>query len=146
MNTPSKNQKRHLVTMSGSRWQTAALVGALAALSISSGGGCKKASSSLESVTPGTPQAPRKVAVQVSNQGFTPARIAGRPGESLVLVFSYNKSAGECGREVVLPAQNLRATLSEDKPSELALTLPTGTGEVTFTCGMNMLRGAIILE
>ena len=37
MNTPSKNQKRHLVTMSGSRWQTAALLGALAALQLVSG-------------------------------------------------------------------------------------------------------------
>ena len=52
----------------------------------------------------------------------------------------------ECGREVVLPSQNIKKTLTEEKPTEIALHLPQEKGEVTFTCGMNMLRGAIVVE
>ena len=55
-------------------------------------------------------------------------------------------TAGECGREVVLPSQNIKKTLTEDQPTEIALHLPQEKGEVTFTCGMNMLRGAIVVE
>jgi FAD/FMN-containing dehydrogenase len=50
------------------------------------------------------------------------------------------------GREVVLPSQNIKKTLTEEKPTEIALHLPQEKGEVTFTCGMNMLRGAIVVE
>jgi len=109
------------------------------------GGGCRKAEAPTV-ITPGTPAAPRRVEVTVSNQGFTPARIPGRPGESLTLVFRYQKSAGECGREVLVPGQNVHVTLSEDKPVEVVMSLPATKGEVGFTCGMNMLRGAVVVE
>ena len=90
---------------------------------------------------------PREVHVKVSDQGYTPKRIAGRPGEQLKLVFHYEPSAGACGREVVLPAgaQPQRATLSPEKPVTVALALPQ-KGELTFTCGMNMLRGTVVVD
>ena len=94
----------------------------------------------------GTPQSPRRVELKVSNQGFQPARVRGHAGESLTLVVRYDKSAGECGKEIVLPAQKVRVTLTEQQPAEIALVLPTEKGEVSFTCGMDMLRGAIIVE
>ena len=121
--------------------RVAGFLGVLAGGLLSSG--CRKAEPPIQ---PGTPSAPRRVEVTVSNQGFTPARIVGKPAESLTLVFRYQKSAGECGREVVLPAQNVHVTLSEGQPTEVALTLPTTKGEVSFTCGMNMLRGAVLIE
>jgi plastocyanin domain-containing protein len=111
------------------------------------GSGCQKARPGAASgARPGTPEAPRRVEVTVSNQGFTPARVPGRPGESLTLVFKYEKSAGECGRQVLVPTQQKSVTLSEDKPTEVALTLPPTAGEVGFTCGMHMLHGAIVIE
>ena len=121
------------------------LVVGLGLAALSGSGGCKKAEAPAV-IQPGTPAAPRRVAVTVSNQGFTPARVPGKPGESLTLVFHYQKSAGECGREVVVPGHNVHVTLAEDKPVEVALTLPATTGEVGFTCGMNMLRGAVVIE
>ena len=98
------------------------------------------------SVTPGTAPSPRRVEVQVSNQGFVPSTVSGSRGEALKLVFRYDPSAGECGREVVLPSQNLRVTLTEKEPVEIALTLPTDSGTVQFTCGMNMLQGRIVVQ
>lgn len=105
--------------------------------------GCRKSD---QAVPAASGAGPRRIEVTVSNQGFTPPRVVGRPGEDLTLSFRYDKSAGECGREVVLPAQNIKKTLTEDKPTEIALHLPQEKGEVTFTCGMNMLRGAIVVE
>lgn len=108
------------------------------------GSGCRKPEA--PAGPRGTPEAPRSVEVKVSSQGFTPARIKGQPGETLRLRFRYDPSAGECGREVVLPSQNVRVTLTEQQPVEVALSLPSQKGEVGFTCGMNMLRGAIVVE
>lgn len=115
-----------------------------AAALVVSAGGCRKQGQDLG--PPGTPASPRRIELAVSNQGFQPARIRGRPGESITLVVRYDKSAGECGREVVLPAQKVRVALSEQQPTEIALTLPRDKGEVGFTCGMDMLRGAIVVE
>jgi len=106
------------------------------------GSGCRKS----EQPPSSTGGGPRHIEVTVSNQGFTPPRIVGRPGEDVTLSFRYEKSAGECGREVVMPSQNIKKMLTEDKPTEIALHLPQEKGEVTFTCGMNMLRGAIVVE
>lgn len=116
----------------------------LSAAALVTAGGCNKQEPALGPV--GTAASPRRVELSVSNQGFKPARIRGRPGESITLVVRYDKSAGECGREVVLPAQKIRVSLTEQQPTEIALTLPRDKGEVGFTCGMDMLRGAIVVE
>lgn len=90
------------------------------------------------------PGQPRRVDIRVSNQGYTPARIAGRAGETLTLAFHYEVSAGECGREVLVPGQP-KLSLTADKVSEVAVRLPP-KGELTFTCGMNMLTGTLIVQ
>ena len=94
----------------------------------------------------GTAQSPRRIEINVSNQGYTPGEVRGFAGEAVTLVFRYDPSAGECGREVVLPAQNVRVTLTEKAPAEIALTLPTTPGSVEYACGMNMLHGRIQVE
>lgn len=90
---------------------------------------------------------PRRIDIKVSNLGYTPSRVAGRPGERLQLAFHYQASAGECGREVLLPkgATPGRLALVADRPGEARLTLPA-KGELQFTCGMNMLRGILLVE
>jgi plastocyanin domain-containing protein len=114
--------------------------------------GCNKPAPPPEQAPPpqaGSPQGgPRRVDVKVSNLGYTPARIPARPGESLVLVFRYDPSAGACGKEVVVPSGNevIKRELTADKPVEIALTLPADKKEITFTCGMNMLTGKIVLQ
>ncbi len=97
---------------------------------------------------PGTAAAPRHVEITVSNLGYMPARILGRPGEELLLVFRYSPSAGECGREVVLlnPKGPVRLTLSAERPVEVAMSLPKDRSEVGFTCGMGMLRGTLVVQ
>lgn len=95
----------------------------------------------------GTAERPRSIDVTVSNLGYRPASISGRPAETLRLVFHYESSAGECGREVVLPQKNVRLTLKEQQPAEVTLTLPAARGEVVeWSCGMNMLHGKILVD
>ncbi len=94
----------------------------------------------------GTAESPRRVDITVSNLGYTPSSISGRPGEPLRLIFHYEPSAGECGHEVMLPKQNLKVVLSEKQPVEIPLTLPMDRGEVEWSCGMGMLHGKIIVE
>lgn len=140
------HRSRGLATTARTMAQTKLFAALLTALliAVGLGGGCKRPAPTLG--PRGTPEAPRLVEVKVSNQGFTPARIKAQPGESLRLLFRYDPSAGECGREVVLPSERVRVTLSEQQPTEIALNLPSQAGEVGFTCGMNMLRGAIVVE
>lgn len=94
---------------------------------------------------PGTAEKPRRVEVKVSNLGYTPARILGRPGEALLLAFRYEQSAGECGREVVVPGAP-KQRLEVGKVAEIPVKLPAAKGELRFTCGMDMLSGVLVAE
>ena len=93
----------------------------------------------------GTIDKPRSVDIKVSNLGFTPASIRGRAGETLQLSFFYDPSAGACGREVIVPKENVRVELSEKQPVAVKVTLPP-SGEVAWSCGMAMLHGKIVVE
>lgn len=95
-------------------------------------------------VVAGTPEKPRDVDIKVSNLGYTPSQVSGRPGETLRLIFHYEPSAGECGREVSLPRDNVRVTLTDNAPAFVTTKLPAA-GEVEWSCGMNMLHGKIVV-
>jgi plastocyanin domain-containing protein len=97
-------------------------------------------------IVAGTPDKPRDVDITVSNQGYTPKEVMGRPGETLRLVFHYEASARECGREVVLPKDNVRVTLTDKQPVAVTTQLPAAPGEVVWSCGMDMLHGKIVVQ
>jgi hypothetical protein len=89
-----------------------------------------------------TTEAVREVEVVVDN-GYQPSRIEVRPGERVRLRF-IRRDYGGCTREVVFPTLNLRRELPTDQPVVIDLpVLPVG--ETTFQCGMNMLRGSIVV-
>lgn len=88
---------------------------------------------------------PRRIDIQVGKFAYKPERITGKPGEPVVLVFHYSRDSGECGHELLLPDQR-KLVLDPDKPTEVAMTMPTDKKELGFTCGMNMLRGTIVVE
>lgn len=52
---------------------------------------------------------------------------------------------GSCGREIVFPWLDLRRTLPLDVP--VTVDLPAlAPGEYEYSCGMNMMRGTIVVE
>ena len=85
----------------------------------------------------------RRIDVEAGKEGYDPERIAGKPGEKLMLVFKRTVE-GECLRELKTPEGKL-IELPMNKPIEVAVTLPA-QGELTFACGMDMFRGTVVVE
>jgi RND family efflux transporter MFP subunit len=82
--------------------------------------------------------------VVVGEQGFEPAKLSLRAGVPTRLTF-VRTTDKTCATEVVFPSLNIRRTLPLKEPVEIAFT-PANTGEIAFACGMNMLRGTILVE
>lgn len=85
----------------------------------------------------------RHVAVEANKEGYTPDKIAGKPGEKLVLVFTRTADS-ECISQLKAPDGKL-VDLPMNKPVEVAVTVPQ-TGEVGFACGMDMFHGVVVAQ
>jgi plastocyanin domain-containing protein len=85
----------------------------------------------------------RRVDVAASMNGYNPERIAGKPGEKLMLVFTRTVE-GECLSQVKTPDGKV-VDLPMNKPVEVAVTVPD-KGELTFACGMDMFKGTIVAQ
>ncbi len=116
--------------------------------------GCKKhddaAPAATAAATTATPTAGttgadgiRRIAIEANEKGYTPARIEGKPGEKLVLVFTRTLD-GEC-LEKVKVAGGEPIDLPKDKAVDVPVTVPD-SGEVKFACGMDMFTGVIVAK
>jgi plastocyanin domain-containing protein len=85
----------------------------------------------------------RRVEIAVSEKGYVPERIAGKPGEKLNLVFTRTVE-GECLAKLKAPDGKL-VDLPMNKPVEVAVTVPD-KGELAFACGMDMFHGTIVAQ
>ena len=83
----------------------------------------------------------RRIDVEANKDGYTPERIAGKPGEKLMLVFKRTIEA-DCLSQLKTPEGKL-VDLPMNKPVEVAVTVPD-KGELTFACGMDMFHGTIV--
>ncbi len=84
------------------------------------------------------------IRITVSSGGYEPGRINVRRGRPVRLAF-YRADANNCGGEVVFPALNLRRNLPVGETTVVEVT-PRESGELNFTCGMNMFRGALVVQ
>ncbi|MBK7706850.1 MAG: cupredoxin domain-containing protein [Acidobacteria bacterium] len=50
-----------------------------------------------------------------------------------------------CGDELVFPKLNIKKTLPVGEPVLVEFT-PTESGDLAFQCGMDMMRGKIVVE
>ena len=85
----------------------------------------------------------RRIDVMASINGYNPERIAGKPGEKLMLVFTRTIE-GECLAQLKTPDGKL-IELPMNKPVEVAVTVPQ-TGELAFACGMDMFKGTVVAQ
>ena len=83
------------------------------------------------------------IKVTLSSKGYEPARIEAKKGQPIKLAF-YRADAENCGGEVVFPSQGIRKKLPVGQTTVVEVT-PKETGELAFTCGMGMLRGALVV-
>ena len=87
---------------------------------------------------------PRRVEIQLDERGYHPDRVPVRPGETVTLVFTRTAAAG-CGGTIVIPSRDIRRELPVGHAVEITLTV-RGREELTFTCGMGMYRGALVVD
>ncbi len=76
--------------------------------------------------------------------GYTPNTISIPQGKTTTLTFT-RKDPSSCLEEVVLPDFNIRKSLPLNKSVSIALT-PQKIGTFTYSCGMNMYHGRIVVR
>jgi RND family efflux transporter MFP subunit len=82
--------------------------------------------------------------VVVNEQGFEPGKVALRARTPARITF-LRTTDKTCGTEVVFPSLSIKRALPLNQPVEIEFT-PARTGEIAFACGMNMLRGTVIVD
>jgi len=82
--------------------------------------------------------------VVVSENGFTPQEISYKQGQPLKLAF-YRADDKNCGSEVVFKDLNIKKKLPVGKV--VLVDVPTDkAGEFSFACGMDMMKGKIVVQ
>jgi plastocyanin len=96
------------------------------------------------SASPTQGSAPEGPRVTVSDQGFQPARVTVRSGTPTRITFVRTSDA-TCATEVAVPSLKIKRALPLNQAVTLEFT-PEKTGDIEFVCGMNMLRGTIVVQ
>lgn len=102
------------------------------------------ACSGKSSDAPPLPAGATEIAITVDDKGYHPAEAKAPPGKPVRLVFTRTTDAG-CGQQLVFPDQKIRKDLPLREPVAVDITMPA-SGKVGFACGMDMYRGAVVVE
>lgn len=86
----------------------------------------------------------REVTITVDGKGYHPAVVRAAAGSTLRLSFLRTADDG-CGQQLMFPTLDVRKDLPLDEPVVVEVKVPA-TGTVAFTCGMDMLQGAVVVE
>jgi plastocyanin domain-containing protein len=86
----------------------------------------------------------REVTITVDGKGYHPAVVRAPAGSTLRLSFVRTADDG-CGQQLVFPTLDVRKDLPLDEPVVVEVKVPA-TGTVAFSCGMDMLQGAVVVE
>ncbi len=82
--------------------------------------------------------------IEIIAKGYKPANVKLRRGVPARLTFVRTTDA-TCVREIVLSYFNVRRELPLNEPVVVSFT-PRKRGSFTFACGMNMMRGELIVR
>jgi RND family efflux transporter MFP subunit len=104
-------------------------------------GGATPSASSLQGDAQATTQSAKIV---VNEQGFAPAKVSLRAGTPARLTF-VRTTEKTCATEVVFPSLKVKRALPLNEPVMIELT-PSKTGDIAFVCGMNMLKGVVVVQ
>jgi membrane fusion protein, heavy metal efflux system len=91
----------------------------------------------------GVPE-PQSGKVLVTEKGYEPAKLTVRKGQPARITF-VRTTDKTCGTEVVFPSLNIRRPLPLNEPVVIEFTAKT-SGDIGFVCGMNMLRGTVVVQ
>ncbi len=76
--------------------------------------------------------------------GYTPDTIVVQAGKPVRLQF-YRDETADCSERVVFPAFGIDVALPAFQTTAVEFT-PSEAGEFPFRCGMNMLKGLLVVE
>lgn len=82
--------------------------------------------------------------VVITDKGYSRTSIVLRRGVPTRLTFLRQTDA-TCATEVVIPAYGIRRSLPLNTSIAVSFT-PKRSGEFNFTCGMNMMRGKLVVQ
>jgi plastocyanin domain-containing protein len=82
--------------------------------------------------------------VKITARGYEPYVLKFRRGIRTRITFVRITDA-RCANEVVFPEFGIQRELPLNQPVVVILT-PTKKGEFSFSCGMNMMRGKLIVQ
>ncbi len=95
----------------------------------------------------GGDKAARRIEISVTEEGFSPKRLAVKKGEPVTLVFT-RRTDHTCAKDVVIyldDDKTVSRKLPLNQPVEVAVTFAK-SGERGFACSMKMHGGAIMVE
>jgi hypothetical protein len=84
------------------------------------------------------------IRINVTASGYEPSQISVKRGQPVKLAF-FRTDAQNCAGTVVFPQFNISRELPTGQPVIIELT-PGDAGELSFTCGMGMYRGVLVVE
>lgn len=122
---------------------------ALLALALSA---CSKPGAEAEATQPAAPaqasqaDAPipkdaKRIEIAVTDEGFSPASIDVKKGETVVLRFNRTTKS-ECLKAIEIPDLGIKKDLPMNTPVEVAIT-PQKEGKMVLQCWMAMVKAAI---
>ena len=86
----------------------------------------------------------QEATIKVTEKGYEPAELKLRLGVPARVTF-VRETNNTCGTEVILPEYDIERALPLDEPVVIEFT-PQKSGEFVFTCGMNMLKGRLVIS
>lgn len=84
------------------------------------------------------------IRINVTASGYEPSQVSVKRGQALKLAF-YRTDAQNCAGTVTFPQLNISRELPVGQPVVIELT-PQEAGDVSFTCGMGMYKGTLVVE
>ena len=84
------------------------------------------------------------ITVRVDGSGYHPSRIAAAPGSDVTLAFI--RTTDECcGQQLKIPSLNITRDLPLNQSVAVQVHVPP-SGQLGFTCGMDMYRGSVVVH
>jgi hypothetical protein len=86
----------------------------------------------------------KAVQVRITEKGFEPTSISVAAGAPARVAF-LRTTDNTCAKEVQFPSLNIKRALPLNETVVVEFT-PSKGGEIAFACGMNMLRGSVVVQ
>jgi hypothetical protein len=85
----------------------------------------------------------QEASVEITSAGFNPDQLVLKPGIPARITFT-RKSEENCGTEVLMPDYGVNKPLPLNQPVVVELT--PRVGQFKFSCGMDMLKGKLVVR